>query len=783
MSDKQASTATISSEKTRSLFEVIFDMIREPMLVLDENLRVQMASASFYKHFRVSPEETQDRLVYELGNGHWDIPELRSLLEDALPTDKVFNDFEFRHEFEKIGERTILLNARRIDHLQLVLLAMEDITDRRKAEAERSGEYENFRKMFEINPVPLVVSTLKEGRILDINQAFEKVTGYSRDEAIGKTSFDLNLWRHPIDRSRLVGLLGKQGPLREVEVEIITRSGQTKHLLASAELVKINHKQCIISSAVDITERKKVQEDYLASERNFRAAFEHAPIGMVITDLDGNFLEVNDAYCQITGYSKKELLAPGFSYREYTYPEDLRRNVEKFSSLARGESEVFVIEKRYIHKDGETIWVRASATARRDSEGRPFQIVGLVENITAKKLAEDFLEQKREELNKAKEAAEAATRSKSQFLAHMSHEIRTPMTIFLAALEHLQQIDWNPEHRKLLAMADNSARHLRHLIDDILDFSRIEAQQTNLYEEIFELRAWLEEKMQMFILPAREKNLRLETEVAEDVPSIVFADQNRLGQVLVNLVDNAIKFTEKGEVRVAVTFDKDHLVFSVSDTGLGIPADKQHLLFKSFSQVETSRHSRPGGSGLGLAISKGLVELMGGRISLQSRDGQGSAFTFTFPLKRSEKKEDLFTEAMETSSTTHPLPRILLVDDDPHVREIIGLSLRKWAWHIEEAGSGEEALKKWQAAGFDIILMDLEMPGIDGLEATRIIRQREKDSADRACIIGFTAHAQREVVDDCIKAGMNGVLTKPVHLKNLITEMEGCLAERQDSDR
>jgi two-component system CheB/CheR fusion protein len=124
-----------------------------------------------------------------------------------------------------------------------------------------------------------------------------------------------------------------------------------------------------------------------------------------------------------------------------------------------------------------------------------------------------------------------------------------------------------------------------------------------------------------------------------------------------------------------------------------------------------------------------------------------------------------------------------LVDDDPHVREIIGLSLRKWAWHIEEAGSGEEALKKWQAAGFDIILMDLEMPGIDGLEATRIIRQREKDSADRACIIGFTAHAQREVVDDCIKAGMNGVLTKPVHLKNLITEMEGCLAERQDSDR
>ncbi|MGK2944646.1 MAG: PAS domain S-box protein [Desulfuromonadales bacterium] len=783
MSDKPASTPTSSSEKTRSLFEVIFDTIREPMLVLNENLRVQQASASFYHHFRVSPEETRDRLVYELGNGQWDIPELRSLLEDVLPTDKVFNDFEFRHGFVEIGERTMLLNARRIDHLQLILLVIEDITDRRKAESERSREHKNFRKMFEFSPVPSMVSTLKDGRILDINQAFEKVTGYSRDEAIGKTTFDLNLWRHPKDRLRLVGLLGQHGPLREVEVKITTRSGQTKLLLASAELVKMDHKQCVIASAVDITERKKAQEDYLASERNFRAAFDHAPIGMVITDLDGNFLEVNDAYCQITGYSKEELLTPGFSYRECTHTHDLGGNAEEFSALTRGEREAFSIEKRYIRKDGVTIWVRAIATARRDSEGRPFQIVGLVENITAKKLAEDFLEEKREELNKAKDAAEAATRSKSQFLAHMSHEIRTPMTIFLAALEHLQQIDWNPEHSELLAMADNSARHLRHLIDDILDFSRIEAQQTDLLEEAFDLRAWLEENMQMFILPAREKKLRLETDVAEIVPSIVVADPSRLSQVLVNLVGNAIKFTEEGEVRVAISLNKNHLMFTVSDTGMGIPADKQHLLFKSFSQADTSHHRKHGGSGLGLAISKGLVELMGGRISMQSQEGLGTAFTFTLPLKRSEEKEGLSTEALETSSTTCPLPRILLVDDDSQVREIIGLSLRKWAWHIEEAGSGEEAVKKWQDDGVDIILMDLAMPGIDGLEATRTIRQLEKESADRVCIIGFTAHAQREVVDGCLEAGMDRVLTKPVQMKILIAAMDECLAERQDSDR
>lgn len=766
-----------------SLAEEIFDTIREPMLVLDSNLRVKQANTSFYQHFHVDRNTTVGRLVYELGNGQWNIPALRELLEIVLPDHTVFNDYDVKHTFENLGPRTLLLNARRIDDLQLILLAMEDITHRRKTEAaaERFRVHKNFRKMFEINPVPSVVSTLKEGRILDVNQAFEKVTGYSRDEAIGKTSTDLNLWSHPKDRSRLADLLGKQGPLREEEIEITTRSGQTKHLLASAELIKMDHEQCIIASAVDITARKKAQDDYLASERNFRAAFEHAPIGMVLTDLDGNFLEVNDAYCQITGYSKEELLAPGFSFRKYTHPEDLGGNVEEISSLASGETEAFFIEKRYIRKNGEIIWVRASATARRDSEGRPFQIVGLVENITAKKLAEDFLEEKREELNKAKEAAEAATRSKSQFLANMSHEIRTPMTVFLAALEHLQHIDRNPEHRKLLAMADSSARHLRHLIDDILDFSRIEAQQTDLYEESFDLRDWLEEKMQMFILPARAKNLRLETELADDVPSLIVADRSRLGQVLVNLVGNAIKFTEEGEVRVAVSLNKNYLVFKVSDTGVGIPADKQHLLFKSFSQADTSRHRKHGGSGLGLVISKGLVELMGGLISMQSQVGRGTTFTFTLPLKRSAEKEVLSKEPMETSSTTGPLLHILLVDDDPQVREIIGLGLRERAWHIEEAESGEEAVRKWQDAEFDIILMDLAMPGIDGLEATRMIRQREKESADRICIIGFTAHAEKGVVDDCVKAGMNGVLTKPVQMKALITEIEECLVEHQGS--
>ncbi|WP_027716583.1 response regulator [Desulfuromonas sp. TF] len=388
------------------------------------------------------------------------------------------------------------------------------------------------------------------------------------------------------------------------------------------------------------------------------------------------------------------------------------------------------------------------------------------------------LEQLNRELQRATEKAEAATKAKSEFLAHMSHEIRTPMTVFLAVIEHLRQIDENPERRHLLDMADQSARRLRFLIDDILDFSRIEARRVDLKEETFDLRSCMREAVEMFDLSAREKDLRLETEVSPDTPPVVLGDPSRLGQVLINLVGNAVKFTHEGGVRISVQPREDLLEFSVIDSGIGIPEEKRHLLFQSFSQIDSTFQRQYGGTGLGLAISKGLVELMGGRIEVQGRKEGGSIFTFTLPLKAAESGKLSSPETLsKKSGGESPSAHILLAEDEPIIRELITLLLARRGWQADTAESGREAIEKWEGGEFDIVLMDLQMPAMNGLEASREIRKREAEGDRRTCIIGLTAHSWGEIMDDCLKAGMDEVLTKPVQMDDLYSAIDRCLSK------
>jgi signal transduction histidine kinase/CheY-like chemotaxis protein len=374
------------------------------------------------------------------------------------------------------------------------------------------------------------------------------------------------------------------------------------------------------------------------------------------------------------------------------------------------------------------------------------------------------------QLLEASRAAEAANQAKSEFLANMSHEIRTPMTVFMSAIEHLLQIDLNPERRHLLGMADQSAKRLRSLIDDILDFSRIEAGKVEIEEEAFDLRTCVCEAVEMFALSAREKGLQLTVEIAPGTPERLVGDHNRLGQVLINLIGNAVKFTHQGEIRVCIEPRGDLLEFTVADNGIGIPEEKRGLLFKSFSQVDSSFTRQYGGTGLGLAISKGLIELMGGEIWVQSREGNGSVFTFTVPLKAAEKPGPSPIQApSENTGKERVHAHILLAEDDPMIRNMITMILAQAGWQAETAETGRDALEKWENEHYDFILMDLQMPEMNGLEATQAIRKREAERGKRTTIIGLTAHASRETKEECLASGMDQVLTKPVQIKSLLS--------------
>ncbi len=352
------------------------------------------------------------------------------------------------------------------------------------------------------------------------------------------------------------------------------------------------------------------------------------------------------------------------------------------------------------------------------------------------------------------------------------------MTVILGALEQLRE--GPPEVAdELLRMAETSAERLLAIIDDILDFSRIEARRLEIAHEPFDLRASAEAALLLFRRKASEKGLELRLDIAADVPEAVIGDEDRLAQVLINLVGNAVKFTARGEVAVGVEMREAMLHFAVRDTGIGIPQDKLDLIFDSFSQVDPSRTRRYGGTGLGLAISRGLVELMGGTLRGESVEGKGSVFTFTVPLAvplrpvAADPAPD-----KEAAATTRDDLKILLAEDDPMVRELIEMILRQRAWKVTSVPCGREAVAHWENHHFDLILMDVQMPTMDGLSAVREIRTREGANEGRHVpIIALTAHARREDRDEALAAGMDDWLPKPVSRERLYAVVEEHLAK------
>jgi len=917
-------------------------------------------------------------------------------------------------------------------------IVIRDYAARRRAEAAVLESEERFRILVGGVQDYAIFTLDPHGKVVTWNAGAELMKGYSADEIIGQSfsrfypqedidrgkpeedlqiavsddRFETECWRERKDGSRFYANL--------VITAVRSRSGS---LLGFSEISR------------DITERKRAEEAQHKSAEEFRAAFEDAPFGMCLSSLDNQLLRVNQALCQLLGYSKEELLAEG--WRGLAHSDDLGRLRRAADEMRIGRAASAEFEKRYIHKQGNVIWVHMRVSVVRDRRGEPAQFITHVQDITDRRHMEDELrklvsvvesssdfigtatmegkvtfvnpagrrmvgldgtgllpgtildfvsdgEQERfrndvvptilekgrwdgetefrhwktgtpipmwqsifqiteestgrpiamaticrditerrrveAQLVQSKQRAEDANRSKSEFLANMSHEIRTPMNGIIGMTDLVLDTELNSEQVEYLNMVKGSAEALLTLLNDILDFSKIEAGKLEMDYLSFDLRKSLGEVVKTLAIRAQQKGLEFIFDVASEVPTYVVGDPARIRQVLVNLVGNSIKFTERGEIEIKVQTDAQTaqgavLRVSVRDTGIGIPVDKQQKIFEAFSQADSSTTRKYGGTGLGLTIVGQLVGLMGGKLWVESEAGKGSTFYFTVqvgsgaaalptespdvsqlagvpvlvvddnatnrriledsvirwkmmptvvagaaaaiqalqhalasgaqlplsltdahmpdidgfgliekirldprlanvriviltsggergdaarcqelgvaaylskPFDRLELRDvllhvlagDLAKPGKRSLVTRHTLQEqrqslsFLVAEDNAVNRTLIARLLESRGHSVVFAKNGREALEALDKQPFDIVLMDVQMPEMDGFEATKLIREREEASGTYLPIIALTAHPMQGDEERCLVCGMDGYVTKPINLEELFSVIE-----------
>lgn len=543
--------------------------------------------------------------------------------------------------------------------------------------------------------------------------------------------------------------------------------------------------------------RQTHAEEALAHERTLlRTLIDSLPDYVYVKDLDSRFLLVNAPGARMMGAETQQALLGKTDFD--FYPAELAQHyrADEERLMQTGEPLIGQAEPCWEAATNTQKWILTTKAPLRDSSGKVVGLVGSGRDITE-------IKQMTEELERAKAQAEAANQAKSVFLANMSHEVRTPMNGILGMTDLVLDTDLTLEQRECLNTVKESAESLLTVINDILDYSKIEAGKLDLEHIEFSVREIVEETMRAQARAAQKKGLALSCDLQPEVPERLLGDPTRLKQVITNLLGNALKFTERGEVALEVRMEgkaePNQCVwtrFTVRDTGIGIAKEKQRLIFQAFAQSDDSTTRQYGGTGLGLTISAQLVDMMDGRIWVESEPGLGSRFHVTLPLdlpagprRSAGAQEQRSSAAVGTAArgvaeliATHPENgrslRILVVEDNAVNQKLAVELLRKCGHRTSVASDGGEALKLYQQSKFDLVLMDVHMPNMDGFEATAVIRQAEKGTERHVPIIAITACAMKGDQEKCLSAGMDAYLSKPIRPAELFEVIRTTVADR-----
>ncbi len=681
-------------------------------------------------------------------------------------------DFETIHRTKKGELRSVNVNAQIIENNGQTIYQCfwQDITERKRVEDEISQKEEQFTTIFNFSPIAMSLSTIESGTFLNVNEAFEKLSGYSREELIGKTALELGVWIVDKDRQQVIQYVAANGFLDGREIKYRIKGGKIIDTKIKIRLLEIGDKKYLLLIIEDITERKQFEDQIKTLSRSV----EQSPVIVVITDPAGTIEYVNPKFSESTGYAFEEAVGRN--------PRILRSGLTPASVykslwttvLSGKEWRGEFCNKR---KNGEIYWEDASISPMFDEEGQIIHFVAVKEEITARKKME-------QDLIAAKENAEEMNRLKSSFLANMSHELRTPMIGILGYSQLLEQELVEKQTKRYAHIINDSGKRLMETLNLILNLSRIEAGKQEINLSLVEIIGVINEELTLFEEMAHNNSLSLKIDTKLQAV-LVSLDEQMFRQIINNLVNNALKYTEKGEVVVGIRTEyndnMNYVVIAVRDTGIGIKKEYLKIIWDEFRQISEGRARNFEGTGLGLSITKKFTEKLKGEISVESEPDKGSTFKVSFPVDpekitpkpdRPVDPDDYLSEVEDSGKSL--LPLLLYVEDDPIAINFVSTVLENH-YRLDIANNSKTALEKVTEQQYAAILMDINLGRdlVDGVQTTRIIRQF--DAYRDVPIIAVTAYAMVGDREEFMQAGCTHYLSKPFRIAELIAVLKDAL--------